>query len=152
MPRKLWRWCMTTRLAISTSKLARGDGGHRASVLLWPNWFEKLLVSPDQCHPTSLARTTRRVRVRCQTSSGFLRSFLRRATTVAATSTCATLALGETSQCKTGTSVVSIVKCAHPNKGSPSATISSRQAQLFTFRELQDIRILRILACFSKES
>ena len=38
MPRKPWRRCMTTRLAISTSKPAQcGDGGQWASVLLWPS-------------------------------------------------------------------------------------------------------------------
>ena len=104
MQRRLWQQHKTTKLAISTSKLAlRGDGGQRASVWPWP--LRAGSGSPlTNVPPTSPARTTSRVRARCPTRSGYARSFLRVATAIAAPPTLATLARADPSQCKTDTS------------------------------------------------
>ena len=87
----------------------------------------KIWVSLDQRPPTSPARTTNRARARGPTSSGYVRSFLRRARVRTAPSICAAPGLADPSQWSGETSVVSTASCIPPKRGKPSATISSRR-------------------------
>ena len=109
--KKPWRRCMTTRpahLNLQACSVRRRRTMGICLALAFASWHRKLLVSPDQRPPTSPASTTSCVRARCPTSSGYVRSFLRRATATAAPSTCATLARADPSQCRTDTNVVSM--------------------------------------------
>ena len=77
------------------------------------NCARKDLVSDDHLPPTSIAKTTKRARLRGPTNSGYRRSFRLRAAVRTTPSRSAAPWCGEPSQCMAHTSVVSIASW-HP--------------------------------------
>ena len=97
-------------------------------VLALANCRRNDCVSADHLPPTSLAKTTNLALPCSPDSSGYARSFLRRALSRAAPSSPAHRACGVPSRRRGETSVVSRATCAPWNNGNPSATTSRRRA------------------------
>ena len=107
----------STRCCVSRgSDLARALANRRT----------KILASSDHLPPTSRAKTTRRAREPGPTSSGYVLSFVRRASARATPSQSAAPRLGTPSPLSADTKVVSTASCTPPKRGKPSTTTSNR--------------------------
>ena len=107
------------------STLLRETNGSALDLAL-ANWLMKDRVSSDHRPPTSPARTTKRARRWEATSSGYALSFRRLAALRANPSVEGAPGRADPSPWSGLTNVVSTASCAPSNKGSPSATTSSR--------------------------
>ena len=97
----------------------------------------KICVSMDQRPPTSPVRTTIRARARGPMSSGYVRSFLRRATVRTAPSICAAPGLADPSQWSGETSVVSTASCIPPKKEGQTIRDNFQSAAVVSMRQTQ---------------
>ena len=86
------------------------------------------MVSVDMRPPTSIPKTTKRARLRGPTSSGYVRSFLRRALCKTTTSMFSAPLCGDPSQWRALTTAASTTNWQPPNRGSPSTTTSNLRA------------------------
>ena len=109
---------------VCSALLCRMGGSLRAFALASFERNER--VSGDHLPPTSPART-RRVLLRGPTNSGLVLSQRVLAASNVTPSVCAAPLRGDPSQCNVDTSVVSMANCTPPNRGSPSATTSTRR-------------------------